>query len=250
MSVLCVLGNSELLHTCVADNLTQRHCDSLGLVGNINVGHSLIVLCHTDIVKVEHFVTLEAVKLAVNKSTCDFSCSVRAEVEEYNTVAALDCLCLLVYAGYDEFVCYAVSVGFFHHFLGAGEGGSIKRRHCTVCLFNSVPLLFAVHNVVSAHYAGDCADTDFSALSVKLNKEVLAACGGYVTAVHKAVNENLFKAVTLCKLKKSVEVCVVAVNAAVGYETHKVKRRAVLFTVFNCFYKCFVLKEIAVGNGL
>ena len=43
---------------------------------------------------------------------------------------------------------------------------------------------------------------------------------------------------------------IVAVNAAVAHKTHEVKGGAVLFAVFHCADKGFILKKVAVLNGL
>ena len=43
---------------------------------------------------------------------------------------------------------------------------------------------------------------------------------------------------------------VVAMNAAIGHQTHQVKCRAVLFAVFHCTDKSLVFKKVSVLNGL
>ena len=61
---------------------------------------------------------------------------------------------------------------------------------------------------------------------------------------------DLVKAVVLCHLEQSVDMCNVAVNAAVGDKTHHMESCPVLFCVVDGLKEIFIFKEISILDRL
>ena len=110
MGIFCELGDSQLAKTRLAEYLAQGHVYSLGLECDFDVGHLCLILSHADIENFRLFLALEAVKIGIDKSSGNFTRSVRAEIEEHDAVAVLDGLGILADAGDDELVGHAVGI--------------------------------------------------------------------------------------------------------------------------------------------
>ncbi len=99
--------------------------------------------------------------------------------------------------------------------------------HGGISLFHTLPAVIAIHGIVTAHYSGDLANADFLKLFLKLLHIGLAAAGGDVTAVQKAVNVDLCKLHTLCHFQQGVKMAVMAVYTAIGQQPHEMQCLAV-----------------------
>ena len=184
----------------------------------MNIGHICIILCHCYIVCVEVF-SFKTVKLGVNQSSGDFSCTVRTEVCKYNTVASTDCTCGLAVCENNcrnyEFICNFLFVGCFNCFIGACAGFANTLYKSIICFGNSFPTVVSVHCIVSAGNCGNFAHTDFLQCFVQVGYKVSTACRGYVSSIHKAVYIYLFKTFSLGKFYNCCNVVNVGVNTTV-----------------------------------
>ena len=94
--------------------------------------------------------SLEALELGVNESSGYLTCSVGAEVEEYNAVVFLYHAVLVDNGGEHELIGNAVCVGVLYSLNRVGLLNALAHNKSIVCLFNSVPSVITVHSVISA----------------------------------------------------------------------------------------------------
>ena len=169
MSILFCFCNSELCQALVGYILAECVLEDLWLECNFNIRHCCIILSHANKVYGEETVlSLKALKIRVNKCSCNLSCSVRTEVEEDDAVVRLNLSTALNNTRNNKFVCYAVIVRVFNCTNRAVCLVALAIYHSGICLFNSVPVVISVHCVVSALNCGNLAYADFFELVKKL----------------------------------------------------------------------------------
>ena len=54
---------------------------------------------------------------------------------------------------------------------------------------------------------------------------------------------NIFKSVAFCQFQKGIEVCVMAVNAAIGEQAVYMQAGSLFLHIVYRFQKCLILKE-------
>ncbi len=90
MRIFLCFGNAKLCFALGGKIFAKCICKCFRAERNGNIRHFSIILCHADIVEREKTVfPFKTLEIGINKGSCDFSCTVRAEIEENNTVVFL-----------------------------------------------------------------------------------------------------------------------------------------------------------------
>ena len=120
----------------------------------------------------------------------------------------------------------------------------------SVSLLFTVPVVVAVHCIVTAGNAGDLADAQLVQLGLQVGKEALAAVRVGVAAVHDAVQENILCAHLLGHLQHAEPVVSMAVDTASADQTHQVDGLAGVNGRLHVLDQHRVLEHLAVLDGL
>ena len=206
MCIFLCFSNSELSHIILSKVLAECIVQALRLECNKYIRHCCIILCHTNIGKL-HTLSFKACESIINKGSCDFSCSVRTEVEKYNAVLSTDSAFIFkAYGWLNELIGYVFTIGInlFIAFLNSLDRvkclDTLTKYKCIISLFHSVPVIISVHRIVSANNSSYLTYTDFIQLFNCFCNKILTACRRNITAIHNAVKINLFKSHFLSKL--------------------------------------------------
>ena len=180
----------------------------------------------------------------------DLACTVGAEIEEDDGVAFFDerdgFAVFGDIGGQDKFVRHACVIG------SVQRGDRILRlnarseREHVICLFDAIPVVVAVHRIVSAREGRKLAVAELFHFVEQLLYIVHGRGGRRVTAVQEGVDVSLGYAVALCHFKEGKQVRDVAVYAAVRQKPPQVQLFTVLCSVLHCLEKRGVLEEFAV----
>ena len=217
MGVLLGLGYAQLGQVVLGEVLAEGVLKTFGLIGHVHVGHGCVVLGHAHVVEREEaLLPLKASKVRVHQGAGYLPGPVGTEVVEYDGIAALDRLGAVHHGGHHELVGDVLVVGVLHRAYRAVGPKALAVDHGGIGLLHPLPAVVPVHGVVPAHDRGHLANAYLAKLLHELLHVVLAAGGGHVPAVQKAVYEYLLKAQALGHLQEGVEVGVMAVHAAVG----------------------------------
>ncbi len=156
----------------------------------------------------------------LGNSAGNLPCTVGAEVEAYYAVALFnqaDGLSVFKYVGgLDELVGHALIITRLDGLQRVVALVAVAEGEHVVRLLGSVPVVVSVHCEVSSANGRDFADAYFFHFGLKFGQIPDARSGGGVSAVHKAVDEHVFKPEVFRHFQKRVNVRYVAVNAAVG----------------------------------
>ena len=120
----------------------------------------------------------------------------------------------------------------------------------SVGLLLAVPVVIAVHGVVTAGNAGDLAHAQLIQLGLQVSKEALAGVGVGVAAVGDAVQVDFLSAQMLCHFQHAEPVVGMAVHAAGAHQTHQMDGLAGLDGSLHVLDQHMVLEHLAVADGL
>ena len=121
---------------------------------------------------------------------------------------------------------------------------------CGVSLFLAVPVIVAVHGVVTAGNAGDLANAQLIQLGLQVSQEALAGVGVGITAIGDAVQVNFLCAHVLCHFQHAEPVVSVAVDTAGAHQAHQVDGLACLNGSLHVLDQHGVLEHLTVPDGL
>ena len=257
--VLLRLGNAQLLHAKGGDVFAQRVLYVFFGEGYLYAGELRVVNGEADVSRFKEAGlsfkgrALGHHEFALRNGAGDLPGPVGAEVEEYHAVALFQKPhgpAVFVYlGGLYKLVCHAILIARFQGVRGVFALYSLAEGEHVVCLFHAVPVVVAVHCVISAAHRGYLAAAYPVYLCLQRAHEARAGGGGNVPAVGKAVHEHVFQSPSLCHLQKGIQVGDVAVHAAVGEQPVKVQLFAVLLCVIHGLYKGGIFKKVAVRYG-
>ena len=188
VGILFSFSNSELLEAALGNVFAENICKLCWLECNMNILEAFVILCEADVVRLDNAVAVKAA-FVLCEGCCDFTCSVRTEVEEDNGVVRCKTCVSWIYHWLEEFVCYAFFIALF------------DRCDKVVCLFafhlcdsvisklKTLPALVSVHSIESAHDSSNCAASLLLHIVLQVTDKALCRCWGNVTSVCEAVNE-------------------------------------------------------------
>ena len=251
MCILLGLRDAELRQTVFCDILAERVGQRLRLECDVDIRHGRIILRHADVVdREESLLALEAVKFRIDQRAGDLTGTVRTEVCKDNRIVGIDGCVLGDDNRNDELIGDAGVIRCLHRRNRIGIVLTLAVNHSGICLFHTLKAVVAVHGVVSALDGCDLADAGLIQLRLQFLDILKTRGRRNVTAVHEAMDIDLFQTVLLCQIDQAEDVLHVGVNTARAHQTVNMQLAVVLFAVVDCTEECLVLKEVAVLDGL
>ena len=251
MSVLLGLGNAQLGLAVLGQVLAQDVLQLNRRISDLAVGHGGVILGHADVVDLlAAAAALEAGEGVVAEDTGHLTGTVGAEVHEDDGVAVLHAATLTGDAGQNELVGLIGSIGCLNGLGSVGSVAALTVDECSVSLLLAVPVVVAVHGVVTAGDAGDLADAQLIQLGLQVGKEALAGVGVGVAAIGDAVEVDFLCPHLLCHFQHTEPVVSVAVDAAGTHQTHQVDRLAGVDGSLHVLDEDGVLEHLTVADGL
>ena len=251
MSVLLGLGDAQLGLAVLGQVLAQDVLQLNRRISDLAVGHGGIILGHADVVDLlAAAAALEAGESVVAEDAGHLTGAVGAEVHEDDGVAVLHTATLAGDAGQNELVGLVIGVGCLDGLLRVGGVVALAVDEGSVSLLLAVPVVVAVHGVVTAGDAGDLADAQLIQLGLQVGKEALAGVGVGVAAIGDAVEVDFLCPHLLCHFQHTEPVVSVAVDAAGTHQTHQVDRLAGVDGSLHVLDEDGVLEHLTVADGL
>ena len=249
--VLLGLCNAQLglavLRQVLAQNVLQLH----RRVSHFAVGHGGVVLGHADVVHLlAAAAALKAGESIVAEDAGHLAGTVGAEIHEDDGVAILHAAALAGDAGQNELVGLVVGVGCLDGLLSVGGVVALAVDERGVGLLLAVPVVVAVHGVVTAGDAGDLADAQRIELGLQVGEEALAGVRVGIAAIGDAVEVDLLGTHVLGHLQHAEPVVCVAVDAAGADQTHQVNGLARVDGGLHVLDQNRVLEHLTVLDGL
>ena len=253
MRVLLGLGDACLLQSVCRKELTECVGNLFFYKCNLLVRDRHVILCEAYIGCLHALAPVESSEVVVAECSRNLSCAVRAEVKEDNGISVLNgCRRSAVLHNdhrYNELVGYFFIIGSLDPFCRGSRLIALAENERPVSLLHTVPAIVTVHRIVAARHACDFADADLFHLRFQFFHIFFSGCRRCVTAVQEAVNVHFLNALSLRQLKQSINMRIVAVNAAVGNKSHQVQRGIIFLHILACRHKRFIFKEIPVLDG-
>ena len=251
VSVLLGLGDAQLglavLGQVLAQNILQLH----GRIGDLAVGHGGVILGHADVVDLlAAAAALKAGEGVVAEDAGHLAGTVGAEVHEDDGVAVLHTAALAGDTGQNELVGLVVGIGCLDRLCSVGILLALAVDECRVGLLLTIPVVVAVHGVVTAGDAGDLADAQLVQLGLQVGQEALAGVRVGITAVGDAVEIDLLGTHVLGHFQHTEPVVRVAVDAAGADQAHQVDGLPCVDGSFHVLDEDRVLEHLAVPDGL
>ena len=251
MGVLLGLGNAQLGLAVGGQILAQRVLQLHRRVRDLAVGHRGVVLGHTDIVDLlAAAAALKAGKVVVAEDAGHLTGTIRAEVHEDDGVAVLHAATLAGDNGNDELVGHVGGIAGLDGLGSVGGVVALAVDERGVGLLLAVPVVVAVHGVVTSGDRGDLAQPQLVQLGLQVGQEALAAVRVGVTAIHDAVQVDVLRTHVLGHLQHAEPVVGMAVDAAGADQTHQVDSLARVDGSLHVLDQHGVLEHLAVLDGL
>ena len=250
MCIFLCLGDTCLCHIVSCKVLTEGivkknlvECYQLILDG-------IIILCEAYECGIQSLCSLKALKIVITESSCDLSCTVRTEVEEYNGILIRNSCnrfaVLLDNSRKHKFICLVIIIGSLNCCCSICSLYAFALCKSFICKLNTIPAVITIHCIITSGDHTDLTNADLFHFSFQLLYKLFTGCRRCVTSIQEAVYVNFLESLSLCHLKKSVEMCIVAVYATVRKKSHKMNRGIVVFCILHSRKKCLILEEIAV----
>ena len=251
MGVFLGLGNAQLGLAVGGQVLAQGVLQLNGGIRNLAVGHRGVVLGHADIVDLlAAAAALKAGEGVIAEDAGHLAGTVGAEVHEDDGVAIFNAAALAGDNGDDELVGHVGGVAGLNGLLRVGSVVALAVDKGGVGFFLTIPVVVAVHGVVTAGDTGDLADAQLVQLGLQVSQEALAAVRVGVTAVHDAVQVNILRAHVLSHFQHAIPVIGVAVDAAGADQSHQMDGLARVDSGLHVLDQHRVFQHLAVLDGL
>ena len=194
-------------------------------------------------------------KLLLRKHARNLPRAVGTEVEADDAVALADQrdgrAVFGEVGGKDKLIRHARRIGRFRGVRGAAfKAHAFAQSEHIVRLFLAVPVVVAVHGVISARDGSDFTEFKLVELVLQLLEEARARSGGDVSAVRKGVDIYVVETLRFRHFDERVEVFEMAVHPARGDETVKVQLFAARLRGVHGAEKLLVFKERPVADVL
>ena len=115
VSIFLCLCNTSLFQSVICKELSKCIRNRFFYECNHLILDCRIILCEAYECSLHSVSSFKSVKTVITECSCELSCSVRTEVEEYNRIIFFDCCCCSTVFCYNkwyyELVCYILIVG-------------------------------------------------------------------------------------------------------------------------------------------
>ena len=252
MSILLCLGNTGLFHVMSRKEFSECICDLFFYKGYLLVRDCHIILCEAHISCLYSLASVESCEVIIAECSGDLSCPVRTEIKEDNGISILYRCCRSAvfhnYHGHNKLICHIFIIGSLNSLCRGNRFVSLALYKCSVGFLHAIPAVITVHGIVAACNRSNLPYSDLFHFGFQLFHILFSGCRRRITSVKEAVYVYLLDSLSLCQLKKSVNMCIVAVHAAVGHKPHQMKCGIILLNILTCCHKRFILKEIPILN--
>ena len=120
----------------------------------------------------------------------------------------------------------------------------------SVCLLFTIPVVIAIHGVVTAGDAGDLADAQLVQFGLQVGQEALAGVRVGITAIGDAVQVNVLCTQMFCHFQHAEPVVCVAVHTAGAHQTHQMDGLAGIDGSLHVLDQNRILEHLTVLDGL
>ena len=194
--------------------------------------------------------TLKALEVIVAEDAGHLAGAVRTEVHEDDGIAVLHATALAGDHGNHKLIGDIGGIGSVNGLLRIGGVVALAVDKGGVGLFFAVPVVVAVHGIVTAGDGGNGAHAQLVQLFLQIGQEALAGMGIGVAAVHDAVQINPGGAHGLGHIQHAEPVVRMAVDAAGSHQTHEVDGLAGIDGGFHVAHQNGIFHHLAVLDGL
>ena len=217
MGVFFCFRNAQLGQPLIRDIFSQRIGHGLRREGKGDVGHLGIVLSHADVAEIfDLFFSFKSIEILIHKCPCDFSGTVRAEIEHDHSIAVVNAAVCFINDSWEyEFIVFITAVSLFHCRCTVGSMFPFAARHSVVGFFDTIPAFVTIHGIVAAGYGCDRTETGFFHVIFQLTNVFFGAARRHVSAVQEAVNIKVFDAFFFRHIDESKQVADMAVDATI-----------------------------------
>ena len=223
MSIFLSLCNTSLLHVVSCQPLTKGICDSNLVESHLLVRDGRIIIREAYKSHILSCSPVKAFEIIITEGSGNLSCTVGTEVKEDNRIPILyggNRLAIFNYhSGLYELVSFISVIGFLDSADSAGCRQTLAFSNSIICKLHAIPVIVSVHGIITPHNRSNPADTYLLHLCIQLLSKFLTACRRSITSVQEAMNIYFIKTVSLRQLQQTVEMGIVAVNAAVRKQT-------------------------------
>ncbi len=254
MSVFFGLGDAELDLAIATQDLAEGVFDLFGREGDDD-REAFLVLGHGDEDDVQFFRPGEVSKVGRGEGLGDFSGPVFAEVEENNGITISDKSDRLTALGdgdrLDVFVSQFFVVRIFDIRMDIGCLIGAAFGHNLVGLLNTVPIVVAIHRIISAADTREATDSFGMHPFFKLLDHTVATGWGRISTVGKGMDEDFFgvDALVFGEFEEGIEVVAVRMDRALTEESHDMETATGFFDGVGGLEEAGVGEEIAALHG-
>ena len=211
-----------------------------------------VIVGEADISDIQSLSSVKALEIIVAETSRNLSCSVRSEIEKDHGIAVFDRCngsAVLHHNGrFYKFVRFLPVIGSLNPFRRARRLKAFSLCQRSIGFLHSVIVVISVHRIVTARYGSDFADADLLHLRFQIFHEPFSARRRRIASVQESMHINFFQTVSSGKFQQTVQMCIVAVYAAVRYQSVHMKRRIVLLAVIYGIQQSRILKKSTVLN--
>src|SRR6056297_2488699 len=222
--------NSELIQPFIAYKFTQSVLQSCRWESYMyKVIKRFIIGCERYIMEIQ-ITGLERQFFFLEESFRYLTCTVSTNIVKDNDIAFLDTA--VTFAFYDVWQNKLIGniriVTLFKSFFSVVYFYAFPVNKKIVSFLCAFPTVISVHGVISANYRGDGSNANFFSFFFEFLQIFSSSMWRCISPVCKSVYVGILKVMLLSHFKKCKEMFVMAVNATIRKETHKVNPAVVL----------------------
>ena len=250
MCIFFSLCNTSLCHVVCCQKFTECICDFFFYKCYLLILDRHIILCKAYKCCLDSLSSVKSFKVIITECSCDFSCTVWAEVEEDHRISIFyschRCTVFYDYHWFYELICLICIVRSLDPCCRRFCLYAFSFYQCIVSSLHTIPAVISVHCIVTSADRCHFSDADLFHFCFQSFYIIFSGCRRSVTSVQETVYIHFFYTLSLCKLQKSVNMSVMAVYTTVRNQSHHMKSCIVLFCIFACCKQRLILKEISV----
>ena len=150
----------------------------------------------------------------------------------------------------DKFICYLFIIGSLDAFRAACSLFSFSVYQRAVCLFYTLPPVVTVHHIITAHDCRRLSYANFAHFRFQFFHIFFSGSRRRISSIQETVYVYFGNPLSLCQFQQPVEMLVMAVDAAVRYQSHQMQGRIIGFHILAGRQQDFVFKKVPVLDRL